>query len=84
MSIQSTGLSDHERTGAHKPDPLADYYTEAEAARALKKSKRQIARYRAKRQLAYTVVGKTIYISPEHVRAMLHKNEVGPIRRRRG
>ena len=63
-------------------DPLSGYYTEAQAARILRKSTRTIARLRAKRKLPYTVVGRTIYISPEHMQQMLAASEVKLARRR--
>jgi hypothetical protein len=56
---------------------LKGYYTEAEVARLLRKSPRTVARLRAQRKLAFTVIGKTVYVSPDHVQEMLHKNQVG-------
>jgi hypothetical protein len=81
MSVRSTGLSDDERHDTLKSDPLAGYYTEAEVARLLRKSPRTIARMRARRELPFTVIGKTPYVSPNHVQQMLRGNEIG---RRRG
>ena len=83
--MHSSGLSKDEKRDAStaKPDdPLTGFYTEPEAARLLRKSVRTIARLRAKRVLPFTSVGRTVYISPEHMQQMLAASEVKLARRR--
>jgi hypothetical protein len=86
MSQDSTGLSDIEkpRDSTPKSNLLVGWHNDADLVRIFGKTQRTIARWRAKRWLPYTMVGKTPMSSDNHIQQMLRANEVGLIRRRRG